>query len=950
MRKKPKIFSLLGLREIVGKTRNFLGILGSKTTGNNYDLIVEYSNDWIYLTDTEGNFTYVSPTCEVITGYKPAEFIADNGLLSRIVHPDDLLNFKSHSKENIFKEDADEVEFRIISRENKTVWIGHKCRPVLDKQGNYIGRRGTNRDITDRKLIQEELLRSKQYNIELFEQLNNLTSQVPGVVYQYRLYKNGKSAFPYSSKGMWGIYEVTPEEVQFDASPVFTRLHPDDYEYIVKTIMESAEKLTNYESEFRVILPQQGLRWRHCNAKPERLEDGSTRWHGIITDITPRKMAEAKLKESEERFRTIVEGAPDPIFIQTENNFAYLNKPALKLFGAESESEIIGTPVIDRFHPDFSEKVRERIHRLNIERKSVPSPLEQKIIQKNGDELWVETTGEPILFNGKNGGLVFLRDISHRKKTEEKLAQSHNLMSYIIEHDHNAIVVFNKNMEYIYVSQHYLKDFHLEKISVIGKNHYKICPSLPEKWKEAHQKSLKGEVVNVDEEIFTNPDGSIDWTRWECRPWYESNGSIGGIVIYSELITDRKQKEHEIKILNQKLEILVDSIQKLSAAQSMASVQAIVTRSARQLIGADGATIVFKENEYCHYVDEDTISPLWKGKRFPMKSCISGWAMENRKPVTIDDIYKDDRIHIDIYSKTFVKSMAMVPIMINEPIGAIGTYWQSTHKPNKNELQLLQTLSDAAARAIENIKLYSELEERVKLRTEQLRAVNRELETFTYSVSHDLKAPLRGIDGYSKLLQDEYGDKLGDEAAHFINTIRSSTLQMNLLIEDLLNYSRLERTDFKLEKIALKPFMEILINNYGDEFKKNNFTVETNVPEVEIVADATGLSIILRNFIENAIKFSKGKEKPIMKVNFVEKPDSWTIEVQDSGVGFEMKYHDRIFEIFQRLHRTEEFPGTGIGLAMVAKAAQRMGGKVWATSIPGEGSSFFVEIPKNSSI
>ena len=149
MRKKPKIFSLLGLREIVGKTRNFLGILGSKTTGNNYDLIVEYSNDWIYLTDTKGNFTYVSPTCEAISGYKPAEFIADSGLLSRIVHPDDLSNFKSHFKENIFKEDPYEVEYRIISRENKIVWIGHKCRPVLDKQGNYIGRRGTNRDITD---------------------------------------------------------------------------------------------------------------------------------------------------------------------------------------------------------------------------------------------------------------------------------------------------------------------------------------------------------------------------------------------------------------------------------------------------------------------------------------------------------------------------------------------------------------------------------------------------------------------------------------------------------------------------------------------------------------------------------------------------------------------------------------------------------------------------------
>jgi signal transduction histidine kinase len=147
-------------------------------------------------------------------------------------------------------------------------------------------------------------LRRKQAEEALkisYDMLNNLLRQVPGVVYQYRLYPDGRSAFPFASQGMFDIYEVTPEEVREDASLVFTRLHPDDYDMIVETITESARSQTFYESEFRVILPSQGVRWRRCNAKPTLLEDGSTLWYGIIFDITDRKMVENELIRAKEK-------------------------------------------------------------------------------------------------------------------------------------------------------------------------------------------------------------------------------------------------------------------------------------------------------------------------------------------------------------------------------------------------------------------------------------------------------------------------------------------------------------------------------------------------------------------------------------------------------------------------------------------------------------------------
>ena len=265
---------------------------------------------------------------------------------------------------------------------------------------------------------------------------------------------------------------------------------------------------------------------------------------------------------------------------------------------------------------------------------------------------------------------------------------------------------------------------------------------------------------------------------------------------------------------------------------------------------------------------------------------------------------------------------------------------------NRSRQSLLSVLEDQRLADREIQKLNAELEQRVKTRTALLEAANKELETFTYSVSHDLKAPLRGIDGYSKLLLDIYSKDLNEEAKAFISTIRSSTMQMNQLIEDLLEYSRLERSNLSNEKVKLIALIDSITTLYKNDLRNGNFELKLDIPDVELITDEKGLIIVLRNILENAIKFTKEKSNPTIEIGFTDQPTSWIIRVKDNGIGFDMKYHQRIFEIFQRLHRAEDYAGTGIGLAMVSKGMQRLNGKVWAESIPGEGSTFYLEIPK----
>ena len=230
-------------------------------------------------------------------------------------------------------------------------------------------------------------------------------------------------------------------------------------------------------------------------------------------------------------------------------------------------------------------------------------------------------------------------------------------------------------------------------------------------------------------------------------------------------------------------------------------------------------------------------------------------------------------------------------------------------------------------------------------RTAQLLAVNKELETFAYSVSHDLKAPLRGIDGYSRLLLEGHSGQLNAEARTFLDNIRQGAGQMGQLIEDLLAYSRIERRNLQTEKLELSQLVQNALAERAEEIAARGIAMKIDVCEQTVIADRDGLAMALRNLLDNALKFTCHTPEAVIEMGTRREAHACVFWIRDNGIGFDMKFHERIFEIFQRLQRAEDFPGTGIGLAIVNKALQRMDGRAWAESIPNHGATFFMELP-----
>lgn len=386
-----------------------------------------------------------------------------------------------------------------------------------------------------------------------------------------------------------------------------------------------------------------------------------------------------------------------------------------------------------------------------------------------------------------------------------------------------------------------------------------------------------------------------------------------------------------------KLGYLLSVVQELSLCRSMNQIQEIVRKAARVLTGADGATFVLRDGEHCYYVDEDAISPLWKGLRFPMVNCISGWVMLNKRQVSIYDIYKDLRIPADAYRPTFVKSLAMVPIRTKEPIGAIGNYWASEHDVTVEEMKLLQALADSTSIAIENVQMYSDLERKVEERT-------RELQAFTYAVSHDLKAPLRHMFGFAQYLADDCGSEVSPKAKGYIEKIQASATKMNELIDALLKLSETTRGEVVREKVDLSDLADLILAELraGDPHRKVEVVIE---PGLLVEGDRAMLRAALENLLRNAWKFSRNAEVARIEFGRKQMPDQKPVYfVKDNGAGFDPAFADRLFRVFQRLHSAAEFEGTGIGLTTVQRIISRHGGKVWAESQPGHGARFFFEI------
>lgn len=399
-------------------------------------------------------------------------------------------------------------------------------------------------------------------------------------------------------------------------------------------------------------------------------------------------------------------------------------------------------------------------------------------------------------------------------------------------------------------------------------------------------------------------------------------------------------------------ERLIGAIQELSLARDLATVMAIVRRAARELTGADGATFVLRDGTFCYYADEDAISPLWKGSRFPMSTCISGWVMMNREPAIIPDIFRDARIPVEAYRPTFVRSLAMVPVRDRAPIAAIDNYWATHHEASPGELKLLQALANSTSVAMENIEVCADLERRVQSRTLELQAANRELEetnreleAFAYSASHDLRAPLRAIQGFAAMLDRDDESHLSAEGRQCLQRVEAAAQRMNLLISDLLSLARvssanLARGEFNLSVLA----DEILRGLVSDEPLR---AVSLKVaPEAKASGDEGLMRIVLDNLLSNAWKFTARTPDARIEFGVREHDGRREFFVRDNGAGFDPAGRERLFQPFQRLHGESEFPGVGIGLATVRRIVAKHGGTVRAEGAPGKGATFCFTLPE----
>lgn len=623
-------------------------------------------------------------------------------------------------------------------------------------------------------------------------------------------------------------------------------------------------------------------------------------------------------ESADEKFRFAVECAPNAtLMINGEGRIILANEKSETMFGY-SRPELLGQPA-DSLIQDRSqgERSEQQTHFFSLPHAQMADDRRDLYgRRKGGTAFSVEVALNRIETEQGTVVIAALFDVTDRKKAVEALNESQRMLSLVLDNIPQGVFWKDRNSKYLGCNRVVCEAVGLgTQGDLLGKSDDEFLNFTPEQaaWflRKDREVMDSGQVEGPIIETLTRPDGSTMWLETVKVPLRDSNGHVIGILGNWHDVTAKRQAEETLRRSEQRYRSLVSAIAE------------IVWRA-----DASGRIVTAGSNWV-------TLTGL------PNDQVNSDWF----KVVHPDDLP-------DVRGKWSIAASTATPYAAEFRLRRADGEWRhmdSRSIPIRDEdgrvLEWVGVCVDVTERKLveERIRrLNVDLEQRVAERTDQLVAANKELEAFSYSVSHDLRAPLRAIDGFSRILQMEHAAKMPAEMQDYLRDIRANTQQMGRLVDDLLTFSRLSRQPLK--KIPIE--VSDVIRQCQHELRQHQDgrCVEFQLGELPVCwGDPALLKQVWINLISNALKYSSKRDVAVIQIGSRagDVPNQRTYFIRDNGVGFDMRYVHKLFQVFQRLHRAEEYEGTGVGLAIVQRIVHRHGGRVWGESVLDGGTTFY---------